>query len=152
MEIYKARLGNNTDFEFLYQVKVAAEYDAINQVFGWDEELQRTIHLDDWEQGKPNIISIDGQKVGSYLLLDKGEYFYFCRFFLLPEFQGRGIGSKILSECLTLAGLKNKPVRLCFLQGNKVERLYRKFGFNVYGEDKQFVYMEWNGQGSHNNS
>lgn len=32
------------DFEFLYQLKKKAEYDAVEAVFGWDEVTQRAIH------------------------------------------------------------------------------------------------------------
>jgi len=75
------------------------------------------------------------------LFQNKGDHFYFCRFFLLPNFHGKGIGSQVLSQCLEFADNENKPVKLCYLQGNRVGGLYRKFGFQVTSENTQFIHM-----------
>ena len=80
--------------------------------------------------------------MGSYLLEDKSDHFYFCRFFLFPSIQGKGIGSQILNQCLAFADEQQKPIKLSYLQGSRVSRLYRRFGFEVVAEDAQFVYME----------
>ncbi|TOF67966.1 GNAT family N-acetyltransferase, partial [Vibrio parahaemolyticus] len=33
------------------------------------------------------------------------------------------------------------PIQLCYLQGNRVGQLYKKFGFEVTRQDEQFVHM-----------
>lgn len=140
--MYVTRPATSEDYEFLFELKKAAEYDLIHHVFGWNESTQRDMHNEEWEEAKPNIIEIDSKAVGSFLLQDKGNVLYLCRFFLLPEFHGSGIGSKVLSECLSWADKQKKNVTLCHLQGSKVARLYERFGFTIEDSDQQFVYMK----------
>ena len=139
---FSTRSANNNDFEFLFELKKVAEFEAIKAIFGWDDEIQREIHHDEWSEERPTIIEISGNEIGSFLLQNKGDYFYFCRFFLLPDFHGKGIGSKILSQCLDIADSERKSIKLCYLQGNRVGELYHKFGFKVISKDAQFVYMQ----------
>ncbi|ALM66651.1 Acetyltransferase, GNAT family [Vibrio parahaemolyticus] len=69
------------------------------------------------------------------------EHLYFGRFFLLPSCQGKGIGSQVLKTVIQLANEKSLPIQLCYLQGNRVGQLYKKFGFEVTRQDEQFVHM-----------
>ncbi|MDA0119184.1 GNAT family N-acetyltransferase [Vibrio sp. T11.5] len=130
------------DFDFLFSLKKNAEYDAIKAVFGWNEQVQQRIHLEEWQEDQPSIVTVNGQPIGSFLLQDKGEHFYFCRFFLLTQYHGKGMGSKILQYCIELADAKRKSIQLCYLQGNQVGRLYQRFGFHITGEDNAFIYMK----------
>jgi hypothetical protein len=45
---YKERAASQDDFEFLFELKKAAEYDAVSRVFGWNEALQRQLHEQDF--------------------------------------------------------------------------------------------------------
>lgn len=63
---------------------------------------------------------------------------------LLPEFQGQGIGSKILSEAMEIAKSKNIPARLQVLKENKAAELYRRMGFKQIGETETHFEMEYN--------
>ena len=87
------------------------------------------------------LICIDGIAVGSYKIEINADHIHFCRFFLLPEHQGKGIGSKVLNLLITLAKEKRLPCKLSHLQGNRVGELYARFGFVIDDSDSQFVYM-----------
>ncbi|WKY60722.1 GNAT family N-acetyltransferase [Vibrio sp. SNU_ST1] len=138
---YSTRPAQSSDYEFLFELKKAAEFEPIKAVFGWDEQVQRDIHAEEWAEKRPEIIEYQGKAIGSVLLQDKGDHFYLCRFFLLPEYHGKGIGSQILTNYLAYAEKLNKPVELCYLQGNRVGGLYRRFGFEMTSQNDQFVYM-----------
>lgn len=140
-QVYKTRKAENSDYEFLFELKKAAEYQPIKEVFGWDENIQREIHRKEWQEDKPTIIEIDGVAVGSYLVQFHPEHLYFGRFFLLPHYQGKGIGSQVLGAVIELASQNSLPIKLCYLQGNRVGQLYSRLGFEVTGEDPQFVHM-----------
>ena len=141
VQLFSSRVADEKDFEFLFQLKKAAEYAAVKAVFGWDETLQRKLHQIEFSQKRPTIIEIKGQRIGSYLLQEKGNHLYFCRFFLLPDHQGKGLGSKIMAHCTNLADKNSRLVKLCYLQGNQVGGLYRRFDFVVSHENREFVYM-----------
>jgi|TARA_Y100001960_G_C13922684_1_gene470708 GNAT superfamily N-acetyltransferase len=139
--VYETRKAENSDYEFLFELKKSAEFEPIKAVFGWDESVQREIHHNEWVEEKPTIIEVDGVAVGSYLVQYHSENLYFGRFFLLPEHQGKGIGSQVLKAVIELAEQKSLPIKLCYLQGNRVGQLYKRFGFEVTGQDEQFVHM-----------
>jgi len=139
--VYSTREAEQGDFDFLFELKKAAEYEPIKAVFGWDEEIQQSIHQQEWQEDKPVIIEIDGKRVGSYLVQVHNDHLYFGRFFLLPQCQGQGIGSTVLKEVIALASQHNLPIKLCYLQGNRVGRLYERYGFEVTVQGSQFVHM-----------
>lgn len=137
---YTERKATIEDFEFLFELKKAAEYEAIVQVFGWDEALQRQLHENEWLQARPTIIMKNDKRIGSYLFVPQEEGYYFGRFFLLPEHQGKGIGSAIIESCIHSA--QSATISLCYLIGNPVQSLYERYGFKVMNQDEHFVYMQ----------
>ncbi|WP_319556388.1 GNAT family N-acetyltransferase [uncultured Vibrio sp.] len=139
--MFEVREAIDEDYEFLFELKKTAEYEPIKAVFGWDENVQKEIHRNEWNEAKPTIIEIDGDPVGSYLVQAHPEHLYFGRFFLLPHCQGKGIGSQVLKTVIQLANEKSLPIQLCYLQGNRVGQLYKRLGFEVTRQDEQFVHM-----------
>ncbi|MYM58678.1 GNAT family N-acetyltransferase [Vibrio sp. OCN044] len=139
--MYQTRKANDNDYRFLFELKKSAEYEAVKAVFGWDESVQKEIHRNEWEEERPTIIEVEGVPVGSYLLQLCSDYYYFGRFFLLPEYQSKGIGSQVLESITALSGQKSLPIKLCYLKGNRVGELYERFGFVVTEESEDFVYM-----------
>lgn len=138
---FTTRPAVSDDYEFLFDLKKVAELGPITAIFGWDEELQKEMHQQEWLEAKPTIIEVDGERVGSYLVEEQDDQFYFGRFFLLPRCQGQGIGSAILDRICTHAGQQDRPIGLCYLQGNRVGELYARFGFQITTQDHQFVHM-----------
>ncbi|EJE8515984.1 GNAT family N-acetyltransferase [Vibrio sp. Vb2110] len=139
--MYKTRKAEHSDYEFLFELKKSAEFEPIQAVFGWDENVQREIHRNEWDEEKPTIIEVDGVAVGSYLVQLHSGYLYFGRFFLLPNYQAKGIGSLVLKAVIELANQKSLPIKLCYLQANRVGQLYKRLGFEITGQDEQFVHM-----------
>ncbi|ENM5776290.1 GNAT family N-acetyltransferase [Vibrio mimicus] len=139
--MFETREAKDEDYEFLFELKKAAEYESVKAVFGWDESVQKEIHRNEWNEAKPTIIEVDGAPVGSYLVQTQAEHLYFGRFFLLPHCQGKGIGSQVLKTVIQLAYEMSLPIKLCYLQGNRVGQLYTRFGIEVIGQNSQFVHM-----------
>ncbi|MCW8334138.1 GNAT family N-acetyltransferase [Vibrio paucivorans] len=138
---FGTRLANDNDYQFAYEVKIAAEVDAITAVFGWDEELQVELHRQEWNTGKPTIITHNDCSIGTFMLEEKGDCWFFSRFFIFPKYQNHGIGSAILQQVIEQVSLSEKPCKLCYLQGNKVRSLYERFGFTITEQDSQYVHM-----------
>ncbi|MFF5477203.1 GNAT family N-acetyltransferase [Streptomyces sp. NPDC012935] len=62
-------------------------------------------------------------------------------FYLVPQLQGRGIGSDVLRELLERCDREGVLVRLNVLQGSPARRLYERHGFTVGTEDAVDVFM-----------
>ncbi|MBW3695387.1 N-acetyltransferase [Vibrio sp. T187] len=135
------RDAQESDYEFLFHLKKAAEYDAIKAVFGWDEPTQWCIHQQEWQEERPTIIECDDQPIGSFLLQRFDTHLYFGRFFLLPDFHGQGVGSGILQNVIEQSETAQLDIKLCYLVGNRVGSLYQRYGFEVTSQDSQFIHM-----------
>ncbi|SKA58475.1 GNAT family N-acetyltransferase [Enterovibrio nigricans] len=141
MHTLSHRLASADDFDFLYELKKAAEGESVKRIWGWDELVQQKIHNEELEDAVPQIIEFNGERVGCFLFQEREDHCYFSRFFILPECQGKGFGSHILKENIAAARECGKPLRLCYLRGNRVDVLYRRFDFTFKREDEHFVYM-----------
>lgn len=54
---------------------------------------------------------------------------------VLPDYRGRGIGSRLLDAILTCIRSKFEAVSLSVSAGNPALRLYERFGFSVYSRN-----------------
>ena len=135
--------ARDNNYEWVFELKKATEKDYIRAIFGWDEEVQREFHKRAWLQEKPTIISLGNAKIGTYLLQERGYGYYFARFLILPEHQGRGIGSRVLSAVTKELDREHTACRLGYLQSNpRVSELHKRFGFVIHKEDSAFVYVQ----------
>lgn len=138
--------------EFSYQVKKAAEGEYITQMFGWDESKQRDFHAKAWQQYKPDIITYDGEPIGTIATIGSEDGIEIGQFFILPDYQNKGIGTHLLKSILDKADQLGKNVTLRFLKNSPVKSLYVRNGFQVVHADESLYYMERKPGGSNDSS
>ncbi len=71
-------------------------------------------------------------------VIDTDKDVFLSSILLVPAFQNRGIGTRLITE---LVATSQKPVRLQVLQVNPARRLYEKLGFVVYGRTDTHIEM-----------
>jgi GNAT superfamily N-acetyltransferase len=121
-------------FRFSFEAKRAALGPHIVQHWGWDEKLQLDAHHTRFH-GKPFFsISHGLREVGTVSVIEFFDHIRFGEFYLFPNSQRNGLGTRILKHCLAVADKKGKPVRLEYLKWNPVGSLYERHGFVVVGE------------------
>ena len=122
------------DFEFLWQLHNAALKKYITATWGWNEDWQRRDFERNFNPDEGEIVVIDGKDAGFLRISEKETEIALISVRLLPEFQNRGVGTKLIKEVLVEARAKNKPARLQVLKINPAQNLYKKLGFKVFGE------------------
>ena len=85
---------------------------------------------------------MDHHRVGLLKVNETAEKTEVLQLQIGPEFQGRGLGGKILKNILDDAAQKGKIVWLSVLKTNKAQHLYTSLGFKVVGEDEHSFFME----------
>lgn len=140
---YKLRPYEKFDYEFVYSLKklVYKKYVEIN--WGeWKESDQRNMFeefISSFEK-EIFIIVVNNQNIGFFHGndLESGDYEQrnIC---ILPEFQGRGIGTSILKSIINAHENQNIYLR-CFKQ-NPVVNLYKRLGFEIYDETEYHFKM-----------
>jgi GNAT superfamily N-acetyltransferase len=128
--------------EFSYQVKKVAEGDYVKEIFGWDETEQRVFHSRDWEQKRPMIISYNGESVGTIYVAENKDCIEIGQFFIMPEYQNKGVGTYVLKQVLDSADRSGLTTKLAYLRNNPVASLYSRHGFKIVESNKLFFFTE----------
>jgi GNAT superfamily N-acetyltransferase len=128
--------------EFGYQVKKAAEGPYIARIWGWNDDEQRDFHNREWQETKREIITYDDKPIGTIAITDSEGGTRIGTFFIIPEYQNKGIGSYLLRHILDKADRAGQVTRLKFLKINPVKSLYLRYGFEIVGSDEYFYSAE----------
>ena len=124
------------DYEFTYNVKKNAYKKYVEKCWGlWIEEDQKKYFEKFISSVKNNAyIIMDGEKkIGFYNgeILENGNY-EVGNICIIPEYQGKGIGSKILKDILEKN--KDRDIEIQYFKKNPVGKLYERLGFVSSGE------------------
>lgn len=136
------RPAADDDLAFAFDVKRAAIGTYVARTWGWDEAFQRAFHAADWAAHRPDIVELDGTPIGTLEVVERPDHVYLGEFYLLPAYQGRGIGTALLRRALARADERGMPVRLQFLRVNPVRSLYERHGFRIANESATHYFAE----------
>lgn len=130
------------DIDFAFEAKRAAMGPHIVCKWGWDEDFQRALHLQRYQEKPFFEIRRAGDRLGTVSFHVISDHVRLGEFYLFPNFQKQGIGSRVLTHCLRLADKLSLPVRLEYLHWNPVGTLYRRYGFIEIGQSDIHCFME----------
>ena len=135
----KYRKAQQTDIDYLLWLrKETMNEHLIFSGMDVDEEnhLRRILYQFDDAQ----IILFNDQKIGLLKISEFQNRIEIIQIQIEPEFQGKGIGQKIIKSIIEKASEKKLPIKLSVLKGNKAKKLYESVGFKVIEEnDYSFV-------------
>lgn len=145
MEVTK-RPALDSDTDFARDVHHQAYRAVVEQQFGpWVEAEQGRYFERGWADAVFEIVLCDGVPCGYVCVEDRDDDIHVRELVLLPEYQGRGIGSAILRGVLARARGRDVPVRLGTFHKNRAAHLYRRLGFREIGRTATHILLEWNG-------
>jgi GNAT superfamily N-acetyltransferase len=128
------------DFEFALAAKKDALGPHIVAKWGWDEDLQRRTHIERWAQKPWQLILLDEQPIGTISIDWRPSHLQFGEFYILSSYRGRGIGSAILKDVLSVADTRAMETRLEYIKWNPVASLYLRHGFRVTSESENHYF------------
>jgi len=116
----------------------------VRRTWGWDETFQRDLHAKEYDPGAIRIISYLDTEVGWLEVEKRTDALYLAGIYVLPEYQGDGVGSALIMEIMNEASERQLPVALQVLKVNpRAQALYEKLGFAVTGETETSYSMSW---------
>jgi ribosomal protein S18 acetylase RimI-like enzyme len=136
------RAATTNDRDFLWEVHRTALRPAVEATWGWDEAFQVRYFAEHFATSDRFIVCVDGVDAGVLQFTVKGDHLFLATVALLPEHQGRGIGTDLVNMVLAEGRRHNLPVRLQVLKVNRARKLYERLGFEAYGESETHVHME----------
>ena len=139
------RPATPTDYAFLRDLHHRAYREVVTRQFGvWDERAQ-----DEWfEKGLSEaeffVVEVGATPVGAIALKRDMDGLHLVELQILPEHQGRGLGSALLGATLERARSDGLPVQLRVLHENhRARQLYERHGFVVTGTIATHYLMQW---------
>jgi ribosomal protein S18 acetylase RimI-like enzyme len=143
MEEFCIRKAQVNDSEFVFATKKKAFREYVEQISGWNECHQRELHNTRFAKHDFRIIRFRGIDAGFFATSSTSETVKLHQLFILPEYQGRGIGSACMTQIVKEANLAQKPVMLQVLKINtRAIAFYQRLGFTIADDDSTHVQME----------
>jgi GNAT superfamily N-acetyltransferase len=139
MPVIKLRPATPKDLHFTYHVKKTSFREYVEQVWGWDEDAQLQLHQRRFGEQRVQIIRWEGKDVGFLSTEETTDCLKLNQLFLLPEYQGQGIGA----ECMRLLEETEQPIRLSVLKVNpRAAEFYLRLGYKETGETESHRLLE----------
>jgi GNAT superfamily N-acetyltransferase len=138
------RPATSIDIPFIYDVTEAAMRDHVERTFGpWIPDIQQEIINRSFDPTTHQIIVVDGNPAGVLASQTFDAHIQLEKLYLSPDFQGRGIGTRLVQSLIKSATELSKPIRLRVLGGNTAAQcFYARLGFVVDHVTPERVFME----------
>ncbi|RCH61762.1 N-acetyltransferase [Streptomyces sp. SDr-06] len=131
MTVIGLRPATPADSEYCFRLHEAAMGAYIEAIWGWGEQTQRGFHARVFSPGCWQIVTVDGVDAGMLHVEDQASGIYLARIELHPDYQGCGIGSRLIRGLLHQAREQGRGLTLDVLVVNQRARsLYRRLGLH----------------------
>ncbi|KTC39215.1 MAG: GNAT family N-acetyltransferase [Pseudomonas sp.] len=137
MSLKIALLATTThDLETLVQMRIAAMRESLERIGRFDPQRARERFVASFAAERCYFILSDGQPAGFIQSESHGDHLRLQHLYVMPSFQGRGIGAKALEQLLERSANEQLPIHLDALRGSDSNRFYRRLGFVQVGESE----------------
>jgi len=140
------RPATHDDQELLWDLHCSALKPYVEQTWGWDEDFQRRYFKEHFSPSNSQVIQVDGIDAGVITIEEKQLGYILSNIELYPQYQGFGIGTRLIRALLEKAAERGLPVSLRVLKINPARQLYLRLGFEVIGETETHFWMRREGQ------
>ena len=132
------------DLDLIYRIVREALGPYVMQTWGkWDDTEQRRRFDEVTRAEDHEILEVDGRCVGCLCVKFSDEECDLARLMILPEFQNRGLGARVLGEILQDAKTRGVSVKLRVLKVNPARRFYERHGCVACAESEWHYSMQW---------
>lgn len=145
--MYSLRKSTRDDAYFLFKVMQLAMLPTIkksnpNYKLNLEEAFEK--YISPFKPEEVDVIVFNGVDIGRLRLVKTNVEIYIGGFQILPGYQNKGIGTKVLHDLIEESLLLNIPVKLEVQKVNfKAKRFYEKNDFNEAGMTEKDFIMEF---------
>lgn len=137
------RPATDGDRSFFWQVHHTALRAPVEATWGWDDTFQERYFNESFSTSDHSVVIVDGVAAGFICVIPQHDYLYLAKIALLPDYQGKGLGTELVRTVLDQARRLGLPVRLQVLKANRARALYERLGFTEWGETNTHYLMVW---------
>lgn len=135
---------SETDFDELAELRIAAMRESLGRVGRFDPDRARERLRENFDPMHTHGIVLDGQRVGFFATRMTGGELWLDHLYIHPSFQGRGLGSAVLSIVADMAEELGRPLLVGALKESRANDFYQKRGFQFSHEGEWDNYYRRN--------
>ncbi|PZP90589.1 MAG: hypothetical protein DI587_38230 [Variovorax paradoxus] len=135
------RAATTEDREFIFASYKTTLRQYVQWAWGWDEEFQLSGFWKHHPLEEFQVVVVGSTRAGAMHVQEQESLNFIRMIFLLPEFQGSGIGSQLLCGEVARAQELAKQLHLKVIKINPAKRLYDRLGFSIIEEDSVSYHM-----------
>ena len=128
------------DFEDLATIRIEAMRESLEKVGRFDPQRARDRLRNSFCRECTTAILLVGQRIGFYTLRPDEDGLHLDHFYILPEYQSKGIGSAVMERIKAVANRKQCSIRLGALRDSPSNNFYARHGFSRESEDEWDIY------------
>lgn len=152
------RSATPADRELLFRVYASTRAEEL-AVVPWPEEVVEAFLRQQFEAQDTDyraryvgatfdVILLDGEPVGRLYQYQTASDINIMDIAVLPEFQGRGIGSQLVGDVLAAARARAATVSIHVERNNPALAWYQRLGFTVVEDLGIYLFMRWRPAGT----
>ena len=134
------REATNHDHNFLFNLHVRTMKTYVEQIWGWDEAKAMKMFRERVARGDYEVIVLNGVDIGAINCHRDKSTIYVSNIEILPEYQRRGLGTKVMERIIAEARRDGLTVTLRVLKMNPARSLYERLGFVLTKKDETHYY------------
>lgn len=131
------------DFDDLAAIRIASMQESLEKVGRFDPERARERLRQTFAPEHTRLILLNGERIGFYAFRPVDDGYSLDHLYVMPEFQGQGIGAEVLRVLFTEADREAMPIKVGALKGSASNRFYQRHGFVKTDESEWDVYYTW---------
>ncbi|OMG65686.1 GNAT family N-acetyltransferase [Stutzerimonas balearica] len=132
------------DLLALFAIHRALFLPHIARLWGWDERWQRANFLEVVATASTWVVEGDSGIVGYLQFEEQARRIYLRNIALVPAYQRRGVGTRLVEALKTKASARRIPLTLSVFRTNlAARRFYERQGFTATHEARTHIDMRW---------
>lgn len=136
------RPAKHEDWKLTFKFKKAGLKTYVENIWGWDEQIQKKLHKENFAPQKTEIVQVDNNEIGYWTIKKTDSETFIENIILLTEYQNKGIGTKLIKLILEQSEKENKTTRLRVLKTNtRAKKLYENLGFKMISTSENHYEM-----------
>ena len=135
------RQADECDIDFLRALRSSTMREVVLRHHAWHEEEQNQRVLVSFDSAR--VILKDGDAIGLLKVVRESHHFHLIQIQLLPAFQGRGIGTAVITALQEECSALDLPIVLRAYASNRALALYSRLGFEIVDRSGHAYTMRW---------
>jgi GNAT superfamily N-acetyltransferase len=125
--------------EELVRIRIAAMRDSLIKIGRFDPDRARERFVSGFNPQYTRFINVSGLRVGFVVVKPEASGLKLDHLYIEPEYQGRGIGSKVLQKIFDTADQLGLTISVTALRDSESNSFYQKHGFVFQDETERDI-------------